>query len=62
LCDVPEAGNSPRQKRDLVFDFVTIKAEWSDLTGERARLADFNDGRPFDPLKRWYRFNLRGTT
>jgi hypothetical protein len=28
---------------------------------ERARLADFNDGRPFDPIKRWYRFNLHGT-
>jgi hypothetical protein len=57
----PEAGNSPRQKRDLVFDYVTIKAERSDLTGERTRLADFNDGRLFDPIKRWYHFNLRGT-
>jgi hypothetical protein len=35
----------------LVFDFVTIKAE-SDLTRERARLADFIDGRPFDPIER----------
>jgi len=45
----------------LVFDYVTIKAERSDLTRERGRLADFNDGGPFDPIKRWYRFNLRGT-
>jgi hypothetical protein len=58
----PEAGNSPRQRRDLVFDYVTIKAERSDLTGERARLAVLNGGRSFDPIKRWYRFNLRGTS
>jgi hypothetical protein len=44
----------------LVFDYVTIKAETSDLTRERARLADFNYGGPFDPIKRGYRFNLRG--
>jgi hypothetical protein len=31
------------------------KREW-------ARLADFNYGRPFDPIKRWYRFNLHGTS
>ena len=56
-----EAGNSPCQQRDLVFDYVTIKAERSDLTRERARLADFIDGRPFDPIERWHRFNVRGT-
>lgn len=55
----PEAGISLRQKRNLVFDFVAIKAESSDLTRERARLAGFNDGRPFDPIKRWYRYNQR---
>jgi hypothetical protein len=31
---------------DLVFDYVAIKAERSDLT-RTVRLADFNDGRPF---------------
>jgi hypothetical protein len=46
----------------LVFDFVTIKAERSDLTRERARIADFIDDRSFDPIERWYRFNLRGTS
>jgi hypothetical protein len=55
----PEAGISPRQKRKLVFDFVAIKAESSDLAGERVRLAGFNGGRPFDPIKRWYRCNQR---
>jgi hypothetical protein len=46
----------------LVFDYVTIKAERSDLTRERARLADFIDGRSFDPIEQWYRFNRRGTS
>jgi len=46
----------------LLFDYVTIKAERSDLTRERARLVDFIDGRPFDPIERWYRFNLRATS
>jgi hypothetical protein len=43
----------------LVFDYVTIKAERSDLTCARACLANFIDGRPFDPIERWYRFDLR---
>jgi hypothetical protein len=39
----PEARSSPRQKRVLVFDYVTIKAQRSDLTRERARLAEFDE-------------------
>jgi len=35
----------PSPKRDLVFEYVTIKAEGAILR-ERVRLADFNDGRP----------------
>jgi hypothetical protein len=54
-----EAGISLRQKRNLVFDFVTIKADRSNLTREQARLAGFNGGRPFDPIKRSYRCNQR---
>ncbi|MGH6864252.1 MAG: hypothetical protein ACRECN_08305 [Methylocella sp.] len=46
----------------MVFDYVTIKAESRDLSRERARLADFNDARPFHPVERWYQFNLRGTS
>lgn len=33
----------PTPKTDVVFDYVAIKAETSDLTRERARRADFND-------------------
>jgi len=36
----------------LVFDYVTIKAERSDLARQRTPLADFIDGRPFDPIER----------
>jgi hypothetical protein len=43
----------------LVFDFVAIKAESSDLAHERARLAGFNGSRPPDPITRWYRCNQR---
>jgi hypothetical protein len=52
----------PSPKCDLVFDYVMIKAERSDPTRERARLADFIDGRSFGPIERRYRFNLRGTS
>jgi hypothetical protein len=40
-----------------LVDYVTVKAERSDR--ERARLVDFIDGRPFDPIER---FNLRATS
>ncbi|MGB6372751.1 MAG: hypothetical protein WBF22_04985 [Methylocella sp.] len=46
----------------MVLDYVTIKAERSDLTRERGRFAVFNDGRPFDPIERRNRFNWRGTS
>jgi hypothetical protein len=43
----------------LVFDYVTIKAEGSDLArllGSPCRI----QRRALDPIKRWYRFNPRG--
>ncbi|MGB6174745.1 MAG: hypothetical protein WBF43_00040 [Methylocella sp.] len=46
----------------MVLDYVTIKAETSDLTRERARFAVFDDGGPFDPVERRNRFKRRGAS
>jgi hypothetical protein len=46
----------------LVFDYVTIKAQRERSYARTSSLVDFNSDRPFDPIERWHRFNLRGTS